>query len=175
MIFVAMIVEGDILIFASFFLVRAEVLNFWQTIIALFGGAIIGDVLWYFVGQTFKPRNRFLNWIFENSKKVTSKLEESIEEKTFRNILFSKFMYGMHHIFLLRCGIIGIDFKKIIRANIFATTIWIAIIGFLGYISQISFYLIKHRLKYIEIGLLLAFIIFVIGEKILSKIIAKRL
>ncbi len=174
-LFVAMMIEGDAVIFTSFFLVHAGIFEFYRTVIALFSGAIIGDLLWYFVGHTSEPTNRFSLWFLNLSERLTSKFDNHIKERTFHTIFLSKFTYGLHHLLLLRAGTLHIDFKKIIKTDLIATTVWIFIIGFLGYASGASFALIRHRIQYFEIGFLAILIIFVIGGEIVSKLIRKYL
>ncbi len=174
-IFVIMMIEGDAVIFTSFFLVHAGIFEFYRTVIAVFSGAIIGDLLWYFVGHTSEPTNRFSLWLLNLSERLTSKFDSHLKERTFHTIFLSKFTYGLHHLLLLRTGSLHIDFKKVIKTDLVATTVWILIIGVLGYASGASFTLVKHRIQYFEIGFLGAVLIFIILGEIISRILRKNI
>lgn len=174
-IFVLMMIEGDAIIFISFFLISIRVLDFPMAVLAIFSGAIIGDILWYYIGHTSQPKNKFSLWLLNFSSKLTSKFDNHLKDRTPHSIFISKFTYGLYHLLLLRAGIIHIDFKKIIKADTFVTVIWIIIIGGLGYISGISFDLIKHKLEYIEIGILISVLLFILIGELVSKILEKKI
>ncbi len=174
-IFVSMMIEGDVVIFISFFLVSSGILDPATTFLVVFFGTIIGDTLWYHVGLTSEPKNKLSLWILNSSSKLTSKFDNHIKEKTFRAVFVSKFTYGFHHLILLRAGIIKTNFRKFIEIDILATIIWIIIIGSLGYASGASFELIKHKLEHSELGVLAAVIIFIIIGEIISKILRKKI
>jgi membrane-associated protein len=174
-IFVAMMIEGDAIIFTSFFLVFSGILDFPITLTVVFLGALIGDTLWYHTGLTSQPRNKISLWLLKISSKLTSRFDAHPKERTFHSIFLSKFTYGLHHLLLLRAGITHVNFKKLIKIDILATTVWIALIGGLGYASGASFDLIKHKLEYFEIGVLFAVLIFIVIGEIVSRILRKMI
>lgn len=170
-----MMVEGDAIIFTSFFLVSVGILDLPITALVLFSGAIIGDTLWYHVGHTSRPKNRFSLWLLNLSSKLTSRFDNHLIEKTPHSIFISKFTYGLHHLLLLRAGVLHIDFRKLIRTDIFTTIAWIILVGGLGYISGASFQLVRHKLEYLEIGILASVVIFVILGESISRVLRKKI
>ncbi len=174
-IFVLMMIEGDAVIFASFFLIFSGILDPATTFLVIFFGAIIGDTLWYHVGLTSEPKNKISLWILNGSSKLTSKFDDHIKDRPFRTVFISKFTYGLHHLILLRAGIIKSNFRKFIEIDILATVVWIIIVGSLGYASGASFELVKHKLEHFEIGVLAAVFIFIILGEIVSRILRKKI
>ena len=106
---------------------------------------------------------------------MTTRFDNHILERTPHVLFISKFTYGLHHLILLRAGALHVDFKKIIKIDLVTTLIWIFIVGGLGFISGASFTLIKHKLEYLEIGILVAIVIFFIVGETISRILRKKI
>ena len=62
----------------------------------------------------------------------------------------------------------SVAFKEFFKSDLIATPIWIVIVGGLGYFSGLSLDLAKHYLKFVELALLLALVIFVLLLKFIS-------
>ncbi|MCL5004588.1 MAG: VTT domain-containing protein [Patescibacteria group bacterium] len=171
LVFLGLALEGLRALFIASFLTYHGFLDFENFFLAAFSGAIIGDVFWYWLGKKINNSSSFVN-------KLTSRIkfaDEHLINRLAHTIFVSKFIYGIHHLVILRAGALNLNLKKIIKYNILPTLLWILFIGGLGYLFGASFTLIKKYVKFIEIGLLIALIIFFVIEKFIKKRSEKKL
>jgi membrane-associated protein len=172
LVFLGMILEGDISLFTTAFLTRLDYFDFFDIIFFILAGAVIGDSLWYGLGRWLKNSSFFVvRW----AAKIVSPFDNHIKEKNFRTNLISKFTYGVHHLTLVRNGMLGIPYKEFLRNDFLALLIWVAVIGGLGYLFGASYVLIRHYLKFVEVGLLLIIIIFILFDKLISRRLRDKL
>lgn len=157
--FFGIMVEGDILIFISFFLASQEYFDIEKLFLVLFLGTLIGDTLWYYFGSW---ANKF-HFVIKLAKKIKI-FDDHLIKRPFHTMFISKFTYGLHHPILMRAGALNFDFKKFIKYDLFSGAVWILSIGALGYLSGASFFIVKKYLKFIEVGLVLALIVFIFIE-----------
>ncbi len=170
-LFIGMMIEGDILLFTAGFLTYHGYFDIGIVLIIIFSGVIIGDNLWYVLGEVIKCESfiaRFIN-------RLTDPFNEHLKSKTARTIFISKFAYGLYRPILIKAGLLRLPFKQFIEGDLAASIIWIFLIGGLGYLSSASFLLIRHYLRYTEITLLLAIAIFILVSHIITKISKKEL
>lgn len=149
-----MVFEGDIFLFTTAFLIHRHILPWNGTITAVGAGVFIGDLSWYYLGTKLNANNKIKIWV----ERVTAPFIFSLKQYPGWTIFFSKFIYGVHHTLIVRAGMLGLARKKFFYYDFPASIFWIIIIGGLGFFSSASFALIGHRLKFIEIALLIGLI-----------------
>ena len=81
----------------------------------------------------------------------------------------------MHRLILVRFGNLKVRVRDFFRNDIIATVPWYLLVSFLGYISSYSIASVKHYLKYVEVPLIIAVIIFVLLDYSLAKGLKKKL
>ncbi|MBI4993828.1 VTT domain-containing protein [Candidatus Wolfebacteria bacterium] len=162
--FFGIMIEGDILIFVSFFLASQEYFKVGKLFFVLFLGTIIGDMIWYYFGSW---ANKFL-LVAKLAKKIKI-FDDHLIKRPFHTMVISKFAYGLHHLILMRAGALNFDFKKFVKYDFVSGAVWISSIGVLGYLSGASFLAIKKYLKFTEVGLLLAIFIFILAEYFIRR------
>lgn len=170
-IFLGMMIEGDILLFTAGFLAYRGYFNIDALSLIVFSGVILGDNLWYVFGEILKKES----FIYKFIKRIASPFDEHLKNRTARTIFIAKFAYGLYRPLLLRAGSLYLPFKKFIKADIIASIIWIFIVGGLGYLSSASFLLIRRYLRYTELTLLLGIAVFILISHIVTKISKKEL
>jgi membrane protein DedA with SNARE-associated domain len=170
--FVGMIVEGEVFLFSVSFLTRLGFFDFFYMFLAVYAGVFCGDSLWYLLGKKISKSKFFLARL---AKKTTGKFDEQIKENTFRTLLLARFAYGFFHLTLVRCGMLRLPYKKLIKHDLAGALIWIAIISGLGYVFGESYKLVARYMKYAEIGFLIVIFIFIFGEKTVSKIFRRKI
>ena len=171
-IFLGMMIEGDILLFTTGFLTYRGYFDIGVVLILVLLGVIIGDNLWYVFGELMAGRN---NFFIRFINRITGPFDEHLKKRLARTIFISKFAYGLYRPMLLRAGAQRLSFKKFIEADIVATVIWVFLIGGLGYLSSASFLLIRRYLRYSELTLLLGIVIFILISHFITKISKKEL
>ncbi len=170
-IFLGMMIEGDIFLFTAGFLVNRGYFAIDMALLAVFLGTLIGDNLWYVLGEMINENSVFGRFI----TRLTKPFDDHLIGRTFRTMLITKFAYGIHRPILFRAGMLRLPFKRFIEGDIIAIVLWIFIIGGLGYISSASFILMKHYLRYTELTLLFGLILFILISHLVSHISKKEL
>ena len=170
-IFLGMMVEGDILLFTVGFLANRGYFAIDMALLTVFLGTLIGDNLWYVLGEIINENSVFGRFVI----RLTKPFDEHLRARTFRTIFITKFAYGLHRATLLKLGMLRVSFKKFIESDIIASTFWIFLVGGLGYLSSASFILIKHYLRYTELTLLFGLILFILISHLITNISKKEL
>jgi membrane protein DedA with SNARE-associated domain len=172
MVFIGMIVEGDIVLFAASFLAYQGYFDLVRLAPVVFSGVLIGDSIWYSLGDKFKSENSIIHkWV----EHVAEPFDEHVQVNPLRSIFISKFAYGFHHAILMRAGALRIHWLKIFKSDIIATIFWGLIVGGVGYASAATFLPFKRYLKYGEIALFLALVGFWIVSRLISTKTKRRL
>lgn len=170
--FFGMIFEGDVVLFAVAFLTSQRIFSLPLMLITVFAGVIVGDTLWYWLGVRLRNHdNRFIRFL----ERMARPFDEQLQQKFFRTLLLTKFMYGIHHTILIRAGMLGLRLKKFVERDIQASIIWVGIVWGLGYGASASLSRAEHYLRFAELALLFAFIGFVFLESILRFILQKNI
>lgn len=165
-VFLGLMVEGDILLFTAFFLARSGFFDIGDLIFFSLLGTLIGDIGWYSLGRyRFRWFSRLYPWV----EKVTHPFDNHLQKRSFHTIMLSKFTYGIHHPILIRAGMLPLPLRQFISDDLFAIILWGTVIGSLGYFSGYSFSLIRYYLRYAEVGLLFALIIFYFIFHLISR------
>lgn len=169
-VFFGMFVEGEALLFISSFLAHAGFFDAGDLAIIAIAGALIGDSAWFWLGRRASARS---NLITRLAERLASPFDAHIQNRTLHAIFLSKFAYGFNHAILLRAGMLNLDVKKIITADVLATAVWAVIVGSAGYFSGSAFLTLKHYFKFAEFIPLAIFLVFLIGYTITTKQIKK--
>lgn len=170
-IFVSMIFEGEIFLFTAAFLVAQRLLSPEFTFLAVFGGVLAGDSLWYWLGHKLNHSdNRFSRWLV----KKTGQIDDHLSNNPLRTIFISKFIYGIHHLILVRAGVLKLKFKEFFKDDFIANLVWVFLIGGIGYLSGASFVLVRHYFKFVEYGLIFGLIIFFTLNYFIAKYELKK-
>lgn len=171
-VFLGMMIEGDILLFTAGFLVHRGYFNIDIALLAVFSGVIIGDNIWYVLGELIDGKDNFFTRFI---KRITEPFDEHLKKRTIRTIFISKFAYGLYRPTLLRAGMLKLPFKEFIKGDIIASVLWIFLIGGLGYVSSASFLLVRRYLRYTEITLLFGLILFILISHLITHVSKKKL
>ena len=166
LIFLATIIEGEIVSIASGILILLGGLNFWITFIAIFCGGMTKSFLGYHIGVFLNKKfnhNKFFKYI---ESKVLSALPH-FEEKPFWSIFISKFIL-VNHIVIIFAGYKKINFKKYIQAELLSTFLWVLSLLALGYFFSYTAFLISDRFS----EFLLIIVLFIVGFFLLEKIVS---
>lgn len=165
-VFFGMIFEGDILLFSSFFLAREGVFHLGTLFAVTLLGVLLGDLMWYWLGEKIdKSHSRLLLW----AEKIAAPFDEHLISRTFHTIFISKYTYGIHHAILLRAGMLRFPLRRFVGYDFISSLVWIFIVGGLGYFSSFYFSLIKHYIKFAELGLLFGILLFVFISHYIAK------
>lgn len=162
----AMIIEGEIFLFAAAFLASQGFLSPELTFLAIFGGVMMGDSCWYWLGHKINHSDTCVSrWLI----KKTGQFDEHLLNNSLRTIFISKFVYGAHHLMMMRAGVIKLKFREFFKDDFVANLVWVFIIGGLGYLSGASFQYTRHYLKFTEYALALGVVLFFVVDFLIGK------
>lgn len=171
-IFVGMMLEGELFLFAGAFLAHQGVLNMFFVLFLAGLGLIIGDFSWYFAGKYLIKK---IAWLDRMSHRVIGVFDKHFEDRPLMTICASKLAYGIHRVILLRAGQ-KMPLKTYAKCILIADITWFVVVVCIAVIFSATIGpIMKHWLKYIEILVLLIILAFVFVEKILAKISEKFL
>ncbi len=157
--FFGMIIEGDASIFLFGFLTQLRFFNPFLIYFALVAGAVLGDAVWYWLGSHFHRLPSFVNrWV----ERVAPPFDTHLKNRTFHTLAISKFTYGLHHVFLVRAGMLKLPLRHVLKVDFLASLLWILIVGSLGYFSGASFIYVKHLVKFVEVLFVLGIVGFLV-------------
>jgi membrane protein DedA with SNARE-associated domain len=171
-VFIGMILEGDIVLFTSSFLAHQGFFDIGDLAFFILTGVFIGDSLWYLAGRLIDNHlsgNSRMSLVNRWVTKIAMPLDTHLLNYPFRTIFISKFAYGLHHALLTRLGMLRFSWKRFVKIDFIANISWVFIVGGLGYFSGAAFFASKHYLRFAEVGLLLALILFLIVEHLVIK------
>jgi membrane protein DedA with SNARE-associated domain len=170
--FFAMMIEGDATLFAVAFLTSVGFFSLGDMLIITTSGVIIGDMLWYFLGKNYISKYpKIKAWADRFGKPV----DRHLMDRPFKTLFFTKFAYGAHHAVLARAGMFQMDFRKFVRNDLMATSIWFSVIWCLGYFGSVSLTYIRRYLRFAEVSLLFALVFFFVVEHLIKKGMVKGL
>lgn len=156
LIFIALLIEGEAVLFISAYLVHQGYLKIEMLLPVVAVAVLTGDVLWYKFGTYIEESVPFIK---KRLTKLTGPVDKLILTKTFHTIILAKFAYGMNRATLVRFGALKVPFRNFFRFDLVAMVLWVTVIFSVGYASSASFTIIKHYLKYAEVGIFLGLII----------------
>ena len=155
--FLAMIFEGDGVLFIIGFLTHEGLFDPFNIYLTLLMGVLVGDSLWYWLGLKVNVSSLFFGrW----AEKIAKPFDDHLIGRPFRTIFISKFIYGLHHAILIRAGELKLRWNTLIKDDFLPAVLWVLSIGGLGYLSSASFTLVKHYVRFSEIALLIGLVVF---------------
>lgn len=172
LIFLGLFIEGEMIIFISFYLVHQGYLDFFDTSFFVLSGVFVNDLFWYYMG-TFVNSNRlpFLRHV----SRFISVIDSNIAKNRILTFAVSKFTYGFYRLTLMRARHAGISAKEFIKINFPISLSWILLVIGISYALSESVLHLKKYVKFAEIGLGLAFLAFILASVVISKLSEKAL
>ena len=82
-IFLAMFIEGDIVIFTTFFLIHEGTLGAGWALTTIILGVFCSDVAWYFTGRIKHPQFLLFRWLHVISARTTWRFDKHLQNRTF--------------------------------------------------------------------------------------------
>ena len=164
LIFIGMLIEGEVIIFAAFFLATQNYVYLPAILLVVFAGAILGDILWYYGGH-FLERIQFAHSLF---CKVTYPLDRVIKRHPRTVIVLTKFTYGLHRVVLLKTRRGGIGFREFMKVDIPGSILWISTLASLAVLFSSYLGVLASKVKHVEIAVALVIIAFLVSVHTIS-------
>lgn len=171
------IIQGEITVLLSLFLVVQKSLTFWEfattALIALF----VGEICVYFLGKAL--RNTRFGWRIYRKIKGKRKIQlytYYLRQNTWRVFITAKFIPGLNLIMLLLLGWTKITFKKFIKIHIPIALFWFAVTSTAAYFINSGLHYLRtekifENIEYIILGIIILFFLLeYVAKKLIFKI-----
>lgn len=172
-LFFLMMFEGEILLVLSGVLVHLKAFDFFDTLFIAFSGAVIGNILWYYLGEFLGSRHsekKFITYVKETFLRTFPHLSE----KPFWTIAVSKFIYGTTRTVVAMSGFLRINFLLFLRAEISATFLWTSAFLSLGYFVGYVAVSFAHKIELFLLATAFCIIGIVVFERVVRRYLEKR-
>jgi len=168
----AMVLEGEVVLFTAIYLAEDHYLHMRYLIPILYISALAGDVLWYKVGGYMERTHPAIRHWFG---RMTLPIHERLIQKPNLVIFISKFTYGLNKATLMRAGMHPVPFRTFFGTELFTLFCWMSVIGNLAWFSSASSVYLKHYVKYAEFSLLIGIVFMYICVRIFTVISRKMI
>ena len=169
-IFLGMFIEGELILILAGVLVKAGTITFYKALMVSFGGVVLHDVIWWFVGtRLFKTEKK--KFLFLNVEKIKGVLEK-VGQKNGFYIFISKFAWSFNRLFLISSGYFKMSFSRLAKYSVSAAFIWSFVYISLGYFFADQTALLKKDVKLFSVligALLIGIIAIETGLRFLLK------
>jgi membrane protein DedA with SNARE-associated domain len=169
--FLAMFVDAALTVFAAVFLMSVGAIDVLPGLLVLLLGIFAEQLGFYWLGMKLSKQE----WLSKWANKIAAPFDRHLLAQTFRTLLISKFIYGLHRGILLRSGMLKLPPKKFAEYAAYISIIWLMIIGSLGFVFSASYQEFKKTLRFAEAVPLALAVIFLITEWLLRKRLKKEL
>jgi len=150
-LFLGTVFEGELILLTAGFLAYLGALNFILVLVVGFSGAIVGDNIWFWVGQKGgTPLIERYGKFFFLTKKRVRKARAYLDQHGSKAIFASRFIFGTRVSSAVLAGALGMPVKKFVRSNVAGAGIWAIVTAALGYLFGKSLELLRHYISRTE-------------------------
>ncbi len=162
LLFLGVVVEGEIFPLAAGFAASLGLLEMWLVILITFVGAVIGDIIWFWVARKW-GRACLLRWgrVLWITRKRLSWLEEHFAENGKKTLFVTKFIYSFGHASIIVAGIAQMSWREFLKVDVPVSLLWAILFSLLGYVFGASFSVLQHALRDVTLaaGIVVAVIV----------------
>ncbi len=173
-----MVIQGEITIFVSRYLIANPSLGGRDFLIPAYASGSIVAVFLFFLGRGL--RNTRFGWkIYRKikSKRKTQLYFYYVRENLNKLIIFSKFIFGGNILILIAIGWMKTKFGRFAKSHFMSVTLWLLTMITIMYSMASGLFYLKSTtsLRQVEIGIGILVVIIFAGEYLLKRALGKRL
>ncbi len=150
LLFIGSFLEGSVVMMGGGVLWHLGKVDFWPMYLAVIGGDILSDLVWYSVGY-FAARPLVVRWgyLVEATPEVLEKLERRFKKHQNLVLLASKLTmgFGLMIATLITAGMIRMSLWRYMLINISAGFLWIYFLVLIGYYFGNLFEFVPRELQ----------------------------
>jgi len=169
LIYFGLIFEGEFFVIFTGILSHLGALNFWLSLFFILLGSISKTFIGYRLGEFLLEKFNH-HKIFKYIQKRVYNVLPRFKTKPFWSIFASKFIMGINFLVIIFCGYEKINYKQFLKAEIFATVIWVPTLLLLGYFFGYTALSISREIWKFSVVVLVLFILFILFDKLVSWI-----
>lgn len=169
-LFFAMVIEGETFLIVAGVLSHIGALNYFYVLLVAFLGVMAGDILWYSLGLLLRNKKlpKFMETMIIVAEQVVDKLLPHFKTKPVISLILAKFIYGTNHASLILAGLMRMNFRLFIKAELLASVIWVPIFATLGYFLGYTAIQFSQRISIFFLLVLIFIVSFIAFQRLLS-------
>jgi membrane protein DedA with SNARE-associated domain len=175
-VLVGIFLEGEVVFLTSAIFATEGYLNWGLLIVVCFGGLLLSDAAFYYLGRWSKHW-RLGQWLNHRFSLYDKWLNAHLVQYYWQIAFVSKFLYFVNKATPFLAGWHNIAPRRFFKVQFFSGMIWLGIMLILGHfvglvVDIVGVKLILHRIEFVFIAFLLGFFFL---EKALRKIITRKI
>lgn len=172
-LFLGVVVEGEMFPLAAGFLVSLSLMNYYGVILVGFTGAVVGDVLWFAAARRWGRDflNKHGRWLGLTPKRL-GWLERHFYHNGKKTLFVTKFIYSFGHSSIIVAGVAKMSWREFIKVEMLASLLWVLVFVGLGKFLGNSYYLFQNTIRHLA-WVVLGIILIWIGIQLLLRKILK--
>jgi len=168
--FFGLILEGNTTLFTISFLAERGFFEVAYIAPIVVTATIVGNIFWYYVGRwSIKRPNLFVKVM----NMISEPFDHHLVDNPLQTIFLTKFVYGLNCATIVRAGQLKMKFPLFLKNLMAASIPWIMVVGFFGY--SFGALITVTQIRYLEIVLLIAIVVFLIIKHYFSNYARKKL
>lgn len=171
LLFLAMFIDANLTILASVFLISVGALNSYLLMGIMIFGAYVEQMWWFAIGRYLGKKELVAEW----AARLVGHYDRHLLNSSFRSLVFTKFVFGLHRAVLVRYGMMNHEFSKFFKASAKSTAVWLVIIISLGFGFSESYKILSEYINYAGYFLLVCLILFFAAQYFVSRRLKKDL
>jgi membrane-associated protein len=166
-IFLGLIVEGEVLVISTGVLVHLGALPLWPSLFVVLSGGFSKTFLGYYVGTVIRAKWSHVKF-FKFFEKRVREIVPKFKERPFWSIFVSKFIISANNIVILFSGFEKINFKRYLKAETFANLVWAPGLLALGYFFSYTALNVSREISRFSLVVLLLVILYITIDKLIG-------
>jgi len=174
-IFLGTFFEGETVLVVAGFLAHETYLNIYTVMLSAFGGSLLGDQLFFFIGKT---RSELLLRKFKKWSPRIHRFHLLLKKHDTLVILAFRFIYGFRTVAPFAIGMAGVSTAKFVVLNVVSAAVWSVTVALLGFFMGRTLEFLLGGIKRFEmvvLGLVLFLAILFALRLLIKKKVAKPL
>jgi membrane protein DedA with SNARE-associated domain len=172
----AVLIQGELAILLSVYLVINKSLSWGDFVAATLGTLVVAETLVFLIGRAL--RNTRFGWRFYKKRKSNKKIQGYtyyLRTNLMKLLIIAKFLVGVNFIVLLLAGWSRTKLAHFLRAYLPSVILWFVSMTAVAYFfnSGLNYLKTEKIFHNAEIGIIIIFVLIFAGENLMRRIIKK--
>jgi len=161
-LFLGVVIEGEIFPLAAGFLVSLSLMDLNTAILVSFVGSFLGDMLWFKAASRWgRPLVEKVGHFLLLKPSRLAWLEEHFRQNGKKTLAITKFIYTFGHSSIVVAGLARMNFREFVKVDLPASLLWGIVFVLLGNFFGASFFLLQHILRDITLAAIIVLVVIV--------------
>jgi membrane-associated protein len=167
LIFIGLIVEGEIVVITAGILSYLGALDFWVALYFIFAGGMVKTFGGYYLGIILQEKYSQCDFLKYLEKRVLYFMPR-FREKPFWSIFISKFIMSVNYWVITFAGFSKIKFKTYLKAELLSTIIWAPLLLSIGFFFSQRALAFSREISKFSLAIFVFLLIFLFFDKLVA-------